>query len=110
MNKKSFWFWAGLWLLNVLAMAYGWMYPVKLTVAFGLEILVIWVWDRRKRDEVWLGVTILMGPLVDLISVRGGAWSYGAPFIAGIPLWLPLAYGISGLLLRRLTDEWGRKK
>jgi len=42
--------------------------------------------------------------------VGGGAWSYAAPFVGGIPIWLPMAYGISGLLLRRLTEEWGRKK
>jgi len=95
---------------DVLAMAYGWMYPVKLAAAFALEILVIYMWDRRKRDGVWLGVTLIMGPIVDLVVVGGGAWSYAAPFVGGIPIWLPMAYGISGLLLRRLTEEWGRKK
>lgn len=110
MKKRGFWVWVGVWLVDVVLMAYGWMYPVKLAVVFAVEILAIWMWDRRKRDEVWLGVTIVLGPIVDLIAVGGGAWSYGAPFVAGIPVWLPLAYGISGLLLRRLADEWGRKK
>ncbi len=93
-----------------MAMGFGWVWPVKLT-GF-LAVFAAWMgwWDKRKNDVQWYAMGFVLGPFIDLVGVYGGSWQYGAPFVLGIPVWLPFAYGLSGLLLRRLAESWISKK
>lgn len=108
MLAKSFWLWVFVWGIDAVAMGWGWMYPVKLAIFLVVELGAILVLDARKRDFVWLGVCLVLGPAMEMVVISGGAWSYRAPFLLGIPLWLPVAYGLSGLLLRRLVEGFGK--
>lgn len=81
----------------------SWQRPILLF--FGLLAIsaaMLYRWNR-KSDVVFFGLCALMGSAGELIAISFGAWEYSQPWI-GIPLWLPLAWGISGLYLKRTTE------
>ena len=59
-------------------------------------------WHTRG-DLAVFAVAAVLGTLADLMAVSRGAWAYG---MAGgsIPAWLPLAWGIAGLLIKRISE------
>jgi len=63
--------------------------------------------DRRPGD-VWivLGGAVL-GPLAEGIAVACGAWTYAVPDALGLPIWLPVAWGLATLLIKRITEIFG---
>lgn len=80
-----------------------WQRPLVLTAIYGVVILFL-LW-RRWSPEV-LGyclVGLVLGPMAEYYAVLCGAWSYsGAEF--ALPIWLPFAWGISGILLKGIGD------
>ncbi len=59
---------------------------------------------RSKRDLVPLLVGGILGPLMEMIVIRYGGWQYANPSFGGIPMWLPLLWGITGWFLYKITD------
>ena len=60
--------------------------------------------DRRHGDLwVLLGGAVL-GPVAEIVAVACGAWTYRVPDFLGIPLWLPLAWGLGTLLIMRISE------
>ena len=90
--------------VNALVVAGGWIFPVKLLIFFLTEVAVIMIWDKRKDDGWWLLMAGIIGPGVEVVAICGGAWSYSVPFVLGVPIWLPLLWGLSGLLARRMVE------
>ena len=87
------------------AVGLGWRYPVKLTAGLLMGVGLMWWQDRRKDDLKWILVAGGLGMAVEIAAGVGGAWSYSAPYLLGIPLWLPVGYALGGLLLRRLIEK-----
>jgi len=104
-KERSGWYW---WVIlagvNALVVAGGWIFPVKLLIFFLTEVAVIMIWDKRKDDGWWLLMAGIIGPGVEVVAICGGAWSYSVPFVLGVPIWLPLLWGLSGLLARRMVE------
>lgn len=79
-----------------------WPRPVILTMAFALfSVLLLWRWHSRS-DVAYFCLAMLLGPLGEFVAVGFGAWEYSRPWV-NIPIWLPLAYGITGLFLYRIA-------
>ncbi len=55
---------------------------------------------RQERLILCLGATF--GPLAEIIAVHFGVWSYSHATIIGIPLWLPLLWGLASVFFLKI--------
>ena len=80
-----------------------WRHPVRLTVTYGLlSAMLLWRWHAFS-DVLYFALPAILGPLGEFVAISFGAWEYSLPLL-NIPLWLPLAWGISGICLKRTAD------
>jgi hypothetical protein len=64
--------------------------------------------DRRPGD-VWILIGgAVLGPVAEAVAVACGAWTYTVPDALGLPLWLPVAWGLATLLIKRITEIFER--
>ncbi len=74
-------------------------------VVLSLCIAAIFLRPRSsKRDLVPLLVGGILGPSMEIIVIHFGGWQYANPTLGGIPLWLPLLWGITGWFLYKITN------
>jgi len=57
------------------------------------------LWVRRREALLLFATGVLIGPVCEALPNAAGAFAYALPQIFGMPSWLPLAYGIFGLLV-----------
>jgi len=85
----------------VLLIALFWENNVVLTLfvaAYTAFLLKLW---HETEDLRRLIFVVIVGTASEIISVSFGAWTYNNPTFLGIPIWLPLTWGIAVLCLRR---------
>lgn len=65
---------------------------------------------RRGSDLVLFWVAALLGLLGEASAIAAGVWTYSAPFFAwwGIPISMPMAWGLSALILHHVSGLWMR--
>jgi uncharacterized membrane protein YoaT (DUF817 family) len=66
--------------------------------AYTAFLLTIW---HEVQDLRCLIFVVIVGTASEIVSVYFGAWTYNNPTFLGIPIWLPLTWGIAVLCLRR---------
>ena len=66
--------------------------------AYTTFLLKIW---HETEDLRCLIFVVIVGTASEIVSVSFGAWTYNNPSFLGIPIWLPLTWGIAVLCLRR---------
>ena len=59
------------------------------------------VW-HKKEDVLVFVVAAVIGPLGEIVAVYFGAWTYANPTFWGIPIWLPLLWGLAGVFIKRV--------
>lgn len=59
----------------------------------------------RNEDRLFFLVGAVMATAGELIAVRYGAWKYGVPQMFGIPIYLPLLWGLSAMYSRRIINN-----
>jgi hypothetical protein len=80
-----------------------WPRPVLLTgcyAVFAAGMLTRW---HGSSDVGFFCLAAILGPLGEVVCIRAGAWEYAQPW-GDIPIWLPLAWGIAGLYLKKTTE------
>ena len=71
--------------------------------------LLLKLWHEAEDLRCFIFV-VFVGTASEIISVSFGAWTYNNPTFLGIPIWLPLTWGIAALCLRRfITGLQGSK-
>jgi len=92
--------------LSLLFVSFHWNSPFSLTIALlAITATMILAGRHRKHDTILFLLAGAWGAISEVIAVNfGGAWYYSAPFKLGIPLWLPILWGIAGIFLVRLSD------
>ena len=81
--------------LNILLVYYLWQNNIALTVIFiGISGFVLLKWATNKEERTVYFASFVLGPILDLILVPRGVWTWGNPSLFGIPLWLPFFYGV----------------
>lgn len=73
---------------------------ILLLALLGLEA-IFW---HEKTDFLLFLVGAIVGPTGEIIAILFGAWQYANPTLLGIPIWLPLAWGIITLSIKRISD------
>jgi hypothetical protein len=61
------------------------------------------VWPGRDVLVLYL-MGAIVGPCGEMIGASSGAWRYAEPTLLGIPLWLPLAWGLAAVLIRGVSE------
>lgn len=102
---KDLLFGVAAYIVSVAAVSLLWERPWLLFAAcLAITGIMLIRWHARA-DLAVFGVAALLGTLADVLAVSSGAWAYGAVEGASIPSWLPLAWGIAGLLIMRISRE-----
>jgi hypothetical protein len=71
-------------------------------------LLIAWIiglkfW-HKKQDVYFFVVGAIIGPLAEIICIDFGVWAYANPTFFGIPVWLPFAWGLVTLLIKRIVE------
>lgn len=71
-----------------------------------LIILLIRIKLKPKKDDlIYFSVSFLAGTIGEIILVYFGVWQYLNPTLLGIPLWLPIAWGLTIVMMRRIGEH-----
>lgn len=73
--------------------------------AVGAGILMLY------RDRVLSTVFVvvgLAGAAAEAVAINHGAWTYANPQFLGVPVWLPLLWGIAGVTVVRIERKLSR--
>jgi len=65
-------------------------------------LLIRFLWPK-KHDDIYFITGGIIGPVVEIICIHFGIWSYTNPSGLGIPLWLPLAWGLATVMITRIA-------
>lgn len=73
-------------------------------------ILLILLWMsahhfHKKEDVLFIVLAGIIGPATEIVCISTGAWFYSNPTILGIPFWLPVAYALLGLVVKRTATS-----
>jgi hypothetical protein len=63
---------------------------------------MLYRWHTHS-DLAHFFLAFVLGPTGEFVAIHFGAWNYSAPALL-IPFWLPLAWAISGLYLKKTTE------
>jgi len=64
----------------------------------------LWMYHERQDVLVFV-VGGVIGPIGEGVAVYFGAWSYTNPSFFGIPIWLPIVWGLASLLITRIAKS-----
>ena len=59
---------------------------------------------HKKRDFSYFISGAVIGPAAEIICVYFGVWQYSNPSFLGIPMWLPLIWGLGTILIKRIAE------
>ncbi len=87
---------------EILLFYFFWKENIVLTVLLLAISAVILLGFSSREEKVLYFVCFILGPIFDLTLVPRGVWAYGNPFMFGVPLWLPFAYGIGTVMIVKI--------
>ena len=100
---KELIFYVLIYLLSVMTVSLLHNNNLLLTIALvSISIIMFLVW-RDKRDVFCFIVGFIAGPLGEVIAISFGTWVYTNPTVFGIPLWLPVLWGLAMVSLNRVS-------
>ena len=93
--------------LGILALSF--LYDRSLLLAGCLLAIlgVVYALDPKPDDVFFVVGGAILGPTAEAAAIHAGAWTYAHPDFLGIPYWLPVAWGLACLLIRRLSASLG---
>ncbi len=101
--KRELFFEFILYFLCVAFAGVFWPKPAILTFSYGVISLIALIKWHKRNDLFFYFVAFVLGPVGEAIAVYWGAWHYSEPFYL-IPIWLPLLWGISALLIKNISE------
>ncbi|MEP7198636.1 MAG: hypothetical protein ABI874_02355, partial [Chloroflexota bacterium] len=57
---------------------------------------------RSSADVLLWGICGRLGAIAESFGIASGAWSYALPLVAGVPVWLPLIWGIAAVFIKEI--------
>jgi hypothetical protein len=65
--------------------------------------LVLW---HTSHDIIFFVIGAIAGPTAEIICIYYGVWQYSNPSFLGIPIWLPFAWGMAVILIKRISETF----
>jgi uncharacterized membrane protein YoaT (DUF817 family) len=78
-------------------------WPAILAATLLLVWAVIFLSRHERHDLAFFLVGIAAGLVGEIAIVASGAWTYPPPTILGIPVWIPIAWGVVVLSIKRIA-------
>lgn len=101
----------GILLLSLLGELLLWNYVILFSI---LLIILAFIKHKLypiKKELLWYVLLSVDGAIVEIILVNfGHGWSYSNPDFLGIPIWIPLFWGIIGTTTIVLYDGLNARK
>jgi uncharacterized membrane protein YoaT (DUF817 family) len=69
-----------------------------------LSLLALRLARFKKKDICYYIAGAITGTFVEIVSIHFGTWSYAHPTFLNIPLWLPPAWGLAVLVVRKMAE------
>ncbi|MFH1424829.1 MAG: hypothetical protein ABIG20_04085 [archaeon] len=87
---------------SLIFVTYLWTTPFILTaILIALGVLMLGL--SKRLDDILLFILAgVSGALAEIYGISHGAWAYANPTFFGIPIWLPILWGVAGLYMRNL--------
>ena len=82
-----------------------WGNSLLLTIILILLSGVYFYFRHTREDLYFYFIALIVGPFGETIAIKLGAWYYAQPEFFGIPLWLPVLWGLSGIVLKNLLKS-----
>ena len=99
----------GIYVIAVSLIILLWQNPVILALCFfSISLLMLLKW-HTKSDLLLYFIAFALGPIAEVILVYSGVWKYSEP-VFFIPVWLPFAWGIAMLIIKKLSEALMEKK
>lgn len=98
MNFRKIAFSLAVYFVAVLAVCKLWQQVCPLSLILLVLVLLKHKVFPAKRELLFFTLTGLLGSTGEVIGISGGAWSYTKPQLFNIPLWLPLLWGLAGMV------------
>ena len=61
---------------------------------------------HKKHNHIFFITGSILGPVCEIIATRYNVWIYSNPTFLNIPLWLPFAWGLSAVLIIRISETF----
>ena len=96
MNRKVF-ISVGILIAALLGELFLWDKIVLFSIILVILALIKYLIYPIKKELVWYLLICFGGVLIEIILVNfGHGWTYVSPNIFGIPIWIPLFWGLVG--------------
>lgn len=83
--------------LALATVALWWREPNLAALMVGLLTLGMFTVSPHRTTLVAFLIGAIGGPLSEVVAVHFGAWSYADAQLLGIPVWLPLIWGLAAV-------------
>jgi hypothetical protein len=87
-----------LWLILISNL---WPNPTLLLLILIILISIYFIFLKEKNDIVYFLIAAIFGPIGEAIVSASGLWKYYGQTVFGVPYWLPLAWGITAIMIKR---------
>jgi hypothetical protein len=77
-----------------------------------LSVILVIAWAigikfwHKKHDVLFFVTGAIVGPVGEIVCIYFGVWQYANPTFLGIPVWLPLAWGLATMLIKRIAETF----
>jgi hypothetical protein len=99
-----------LMLYLIMTLAFFWKNNLVCSLLIIAGLCFTFIIRSNKADGLSFLAGAVIGSLGEIIVVNSGAWNYSNPTIAGIPLWLPLAWAMTCVLIYRFGETASKFK
>jgi hypothetical protein len=91
-----------IWLTTI---SFLWKYSFFLTLLLLAISILYFVFLKKANEYYYFIVAAITGPIGEAIVSKSGLWTYAGDTVLGIPYWLPLAWGITAVAIKRYLDS-----
>ncbi|MFB6197167.1 MAG: hypothetical protein ABEI52_02705 [Halobacteriaceae archaeon] len=95
----------GVLAIFLVAMATLWHRPILLTGVTVILSIVLLVITQQSADVTLYIVMTVLGFIGEIIFVSLGTWEHGTSQLAGIPYWIPFAWGVIAVGIKYLSRK-----
>jgi len=64
----------------------------------------------KKHDLLFFFFAFVIGPIGEIVAIHFGVWTYANPSFLGIPIWLPLVWGLAFICIKRFIQIFEKIK